>query len=681
MNDTLICWKWDDETLSGSIEEKVEDLCSRFGGDTVFIAFHWAHRRFDDPLLLAKIGECSWELHKRGRKMCIEACIRNEGEGFFERYPEDVAYLAHFEELALDENGYGEMEVAVEPVYHYWRITGQCGAEKVYGVWMFDKADEEKALYKDGSLSRKDEAASLCFTETEGAGSLKITVNAGVQYAEKTAVICLGTQQPLPDLASPNLGEYYKYMLESAAHTNIDGVFSDEWGYDVILKITEVNPYDDNNLFLRHFSISRHFAAHYAKNFPGANLQDELIHLLYAAESDPQTRVAVINRYVKTLRGIMTANDLMMYHTAKSVLGPETFYGIHPTWWGSVDSLNFEIFKNGFYWWEAKRDIAQTDELVAMPIRTALARKWGSGIWYNMWYSLGSRDINTYYVESWHNLRYGGRTHHHGYECPNEAVVLELRQPGLLEGLEQMDSRIRMLDGVQTAQPDSRVMVLFGYEAVTNWALVGRPLPPWPPQNPKLDMVLNTANELFYKTLCDLVPTSEIENGSISVKNGMAVYNGHTYDAVVLLYPESMGKSCYDALRRLDSSRFIVCGTASMYSDGTPVDQVDGGILSAAAGIFEDVPSAAILAEKLSGLGVPTNRFANGCILTDGSAIFTADGKLPCGNPLVVNAVLDGKRIEFSGEDFLYIRPASDKPFVLYPGSGALSIDGIKFEK
>lgn len=677
-NQTFILWKWSDETLTGDIRKKVEDLCSRFHAGTVFVAVHWVHKRFDDIVLLSKINECCKELHNRGRKMCIEACVRNEGEGFFDSYPKDKAYLAHFEEILLDGNGFGEIGIAVEPVYHYWRVSGTKGAEKIFGAWFFNKCDCKNALYRDGSLIRHDDAASIICEEYNSKIKSKLVINAGKEYAGKTALVCLGTPQPIPDLASENLYKYYRHMIESIKPFNIDGVFSDEWGYDVILKIKETNPYDDNSLLLRHFSISDSFAGIYSEKFPGSCLFDDLPHLCYASEFDNKSRIIAINQYIKTLRETMAENEKVMYSIVKDILGADTFYGIHPTWWGSVDNLNFEIFKNGFYWWEAKRDIAQTDEMIAMPIRTALAHKWDSEIWYNMWYSLGTRDINTYFKEGWTNLRYGGRTHYHGYECPNEPVVLELCQPGLLEALEQMDSRIRMLDGIQTTQPDSRVLILFGFEAATNWALAGNPLSPWTTKNLKLDKVLNTANNIFYKILCDLVPSTEIENGSVFVNDGKAYYNRHSYDAVVLLYPEAMSKACYGMLKNLDYSCLIVCGSANYYNDMTPIEAEDAKILKSAKRVYEDVPSADELAEELKKMNVAENIFKNGCILADGSAIFTAEGKLPKGNPLEVNAIIGNLQIHFKGEDFLYIKYNSNKPYTIYPGEGILAISELK---
>ena len=256
-----------------------------------------------------------------------------------------------------------------------------------------------------------------------------------------------------------------------------------------------------------------------------------------------------------------------MYETVKEVLGKDAFWGVHPTWWGSVDSLNFEFYKNGFYWWDAKRDYAQTDETILYCIRTALAHRFSSPVWYNMWYSMGTRDINTYYTETWRNLRYGGRTHYLGYECPNEAVVLELKPEGMLESIEEMDARVRLFDGAGAVQPDCRLLLLFGYEAVSNWADIGMTMP-WKPQNPRLDAVLNTANAVFSELLCDLVPSYAAENASLFVNGrGRAQYGTQEYDAVVVLYPDGMAKAAEDFVRALPKDRLVLCGGGALQEE------------------------------------------------------------------------------------------------------------------
>ena len=703
MNQSIICWKWDDAAIEGDYLAKARELASRFHGDTVCIAAHWVKLPFNDPKLLECFRQCADYFHSIGKRLCVEACIRNEGEEFFKRYPSERAWLSHMVEAVLDEDGNAAVTLDVEPVYHYWRISGQNGPEMVLNAWALEKSGE--ACYAPGSCKNiktcttieikkeapDNEAAqanAVCrqvnyggeIKEDEGHGTNTLVIQAGRENAGKTAVVMVGTPQPIPDLASEKLMDYYRIMLEAARDAHVDGVFSDEWGYDVILKIEEVNPYDDNNLFLRHLSVSDAMDKAYSRRFPGYSLYEDLLHLYYAPLGQEEISVTAINRYISNLRGIMANNDQGMYKILKEIIGKDAFYGIHPTWWGSVDSLNFEIFKNGFYWWEAIRDIAQTDEAVIVPIRTALAHKWGSSIWYNMWYSMGTRDIKTYFRETWNNIRYGGRTHYHGFECPNEAVVLELRQPGLLEQLEEMDSRARMIEPFQTTSLDSRVLVLFGMEAVSNWRLCNKPHPNWAPQNVKLDQVLNTAAKLFDTLLFDLVPTTEIANGSLEFKNGHACYGTQTYDTVVLLMPESMDRSCYTYLSQLDPGKLLIYGEAHMYNDGEMLSGADKGILSGAAICEAAIPSPEQLAKDILSTGAEANRWENGCRFQDGSVIFTGSGEKNIGNPMELDCMIDGHHVRFAGEDYLFLHFKDRELRAFTPGDGCLIVDDRNYD-
>lgn len=696
MNQSIICWKWDDSSIEGDYLAKARELTERFHGDTICIAAHWVHLAFDDPKLIECFRQCADYFHSIGKKLCVEACIRNEGERFFQSFPKDQAWLSHKAEIVLDDEGNGEITLDIEPVYHYWRIAGTCGPQKVMGAWALNKTSD--ICYRPESLTdikdrvwiqiNTDESGQNVCRQVNYGGEIKtdagcclntLHVRGGKENAGKTAVVMVGTLQPIPDLASEHLMEHYRVMIQAAKTAHVDGVFSDEWGYDVILKIEEVNPYDDNNLFLRHLSVSDAMADKYARRFEGRSLYEDLLSLYYAPEGEEQVSVSAINRYILNLRKIMADNDRQMHGIAKEILGKDTFYGIHPTWWGSVDSLNFEIFKNGFYWWEAVRDVAQTDETVIVPIRTALAHKWGSGIWYNMWYSMGTLDINTYFRETWNNLRFGGRTHYHGFECLNEGVVLELRKPGLLEQIEAMDARVRMVEDYQVSQPDSRVLVLFGMEAVSNWRLCQAPHPNWAPQNVKLDYVLNTAAKLFDTLLFDLVPTSEIAGKSLTVKDGRAVYGTQVYDTVVVLLPESMDRSCYEYLRQLSPDRLLIYGSATIYNDGEKVSENDLASLCNGAKRQEALPSPQELAQDILGIGVEANRWDNGCRFQDGSVIFTGSGEKNVGNPLALDTVIDGHHVQFKGEDFVFLKFNGDQVEVCTPAQGELTIDGCPY--
>lgn len=518
MNRSIMYWKWDNDVLDLSVlDKKTDDLLSRTQIGNIFIGTQWIVDRFHGEKLGAAFRRVIERLHAAGRKAMIECCIRNEGEPFYRQYPGEPSYLLSFYECEADEHGAGSFRIPHEPVWHYWRHTGDGGEHKLFACYRLKKT----GAFSYSSAVRCDGIAASRAVKAGEGYEIEISFT-GAEKGESVAV-CVGFPQPIVDLAHPKLLPYFRTMAEHAKELGADGVFSDEWGYDMILKIVKPNPYDDTELNLRHISWSEHFESK-CLEYTKRQLFDRLLDLFYTKDGEAERSKEAVDDYLRTLRLLCTENEEGMYETVKEVLGKDAFWGVHPTWWGSVDSLNFEFYKNGFYWWDAKRDYAQTDETILYCIRTALAHRFSSPVWYNMWYSMGTRDINTYYTETWRNLRYGGRTHYLGYECPNEAVVLELKPEGMLESIEEMDARVRLFDGAGAVQPDCRLLLLFGYEAVSNWADIGMTMP-WKLQNPRLDAVLNTANAVFSEVLCDLVPSYAAENASLFVNGrGRAQY-------------------------------------------------------------------------------------------------------------------------------------------------------------
>lgn len=657
MNRSIMYWKWDNDVLDLSVlDKKTDDLLSRTQIGNIFIGTQWIVDRFHGEKLGAAFRRVIERLHAAGRKAMIECCIRNEGEPFYRQYPGEPSYLLSFYECEADEHGAGSFRIPHEPVWHYWRHTGDGGEHKLFACYRLKKT----GAFSYSSAVRCDGIAASRAVKAGEGYEIEISFT-GAEKGESVAV-CVGFPQPIVDLAHPKLLPYFRTMAEHAKELGADGVFSDEWGYDMILKIVKPNPYDDTELNLRHISWSEHFESK-CLEYTKRQLFDRLLDLFYTKDGEAERSKEAVDDYLRTLRLLCTENEEGMYETVKEVLGKDAFWGVHPTWWGSVDSLNFEFYKNGFYWWDAKRDYAQTDETILYCIRTALAHRFSSPVWYNMWYSMGTRDINTYYTETWRNLRYGGRTHYLGYECPNEAVVLELKPEGMLESIEEMDARVRLFDGAGAVQPDCRLLLLFGYEAVSNWADIGMTMP-WKPQNPRLDAVLNTANAVFSEVLCDLVPSYAAENASLFVNGrGRAQYGTQEYDAVVVLYPDGMAKAAEDFVRALPKDRLVLCGGGALQEE----------LCAAGAAGREDIPSAAEIVSLAKGMGVPANRREGGVLLQDGSILFTAEGKKHIKNPLSLDFVWQGKRMCFEGFDALWL--SQDGTRAVYP-EGTLTADG-----
>ena len=639
---SLLYWKWEEDTITNHFVERIDDMCERAGMDTIFVGLHWIERRLCDPEMIKALRFCADRLHAKNRRLVAEVCPRNEGAAFYECYPDEGrAYLTTSTEVLLDENGAASVFIAAESIPHYWRMADGLPM-KVIAAFLLQSCENYRF---EGAAVRGDSFAELVPEN----GGVVLQVSAGSDFSGYTAVVFAGHPQTIPDLASPRLSEFYRSQLEQMAAAGLDGVMSDEWGYDVAFRVEErPDTPEKSELYFEHITWSAELARGYA-----GDMTDDLLYMFYTKNGEESRSLRAVNSYHRVLRAVMRQNDEDMYAITKEILGQDAFYGVHPTWWGSSYLQNFEGFKNGFYWWEAKRDVAQTDEMVLTCIRTALSHKWGSPVCYNMWYSMGTRDINTYYRETWNNIRFGGRTHYLGYECPNESVVLELKPEGLLESIESMDRLVRRLDNVQKTAPDCRVLVVFGIQNALNWAYGEGFAPPWYPRHEVLYPVLECADKLFDKFLCDLVPTSEIENGSLTIEGGRARYGTQSYDAVVLLAPDSMAKSVFPFFSALDKERLFVCGEARIYDDACELSHDDAAVLDGTVKLPPYDTDG--IAAALDALGVPRNRFENGCVLQDGSMLFAAEGKLATGNPLSVHVKHNGYSVDFEGEDFLYL--------------------------
>lgn len=675
VNNSILYWKWDDEIFNTNLLDKIEDICSRTEIHSIFIALHWVKRSIWDQELIEKIKFCGRELHNRGRKLYVEVCPRKEGAEFFKKHPNQVPFLTTATEIPLDHLGYGNTRIRTESISHFWRTNSNIEDQVLTAYTMVKDGDNG---FVGGTLKNIKSSVTIDNETTLNNGEkyLNIFVDAGEDHRNKTAVVFIGIPQAIPELASKDLPRFFGEMLDNFSVGDMDGVCSDEWGYDVWIRLSEEDSKGKGSqqwkdYFFEHVTYSKNFDGLY-KKFGGSPLIDDLIYFFYIEDGNTEKSIEKVNLYHKTFRSIMRKNDEDMYELTKGKLGHDTFFGVHPTWWGNNYLENFEGFKNGFYWWEAKRDIAQTDEIVIMPIRTALAHKWKSPIWYNMWYSMGTRDIDTYYEETWNNVRYGGRTHYLAYECPNESVVLELKPKGMLESIEKMDAIVRSIDPYQKSQPDSRVLVLFGIENALNWYFNDEKRPPWYPRHKVLSQVLECTDRIFDSYLCDLVPTSEIENGSLSIDGDRARYGNQIYDAVILLAPDSMGKICYDFLSGINRERLVVAGDYNIYSDGKEISPSHKAILDGGIGLDEIFCPNEII-RILDNWNIKRNRFKNGCILQDGSLIFTGEGKKAIENELVVNVAYKDKIIDFKGEDMLYLHRDGDKFKAIYP-KGKLNI-------
>ncbi len=649
----ILYWKWDEEVVTGGrLAGGLADCMGRFAFDLLYVSFHHVHRPFADPLLQAAIRQAAQTLAEDGRGLLLDIDARGEVADFLRHQPEGEGESVRFWEHTLDESGACAF-VRENPVRgHVGRARCATGPERCF-AWIFEK--DGPGTYRPGSLMRAE------VTLEERGESTAYRVQAGSASAGKTALIAPIFTHAIPDLFHESLHDFYGTMFDLVKDLPLGGAANDEWGYDLALSC------EDGLFFVDAFPYSKGMKSRYAAQ-TSRDLDEDMLCFAVAPSDQPGMPIRVIRDYLSILRGRMRENNDWFYSETKRRFGPDAFVGVHPTFWGDPTDFSVDVLHNALDWWEVRRDFAQTDEFVIMPIRLALAHKWG-GPFYNMWYSGNTQQLDTYWEESWNNARFGGRTHHLGYECPNEPGVYRLKHPGGLEGVEAMERRIAELDGVQRSLPDCRVLVVFGAEAVSNWYLARKEALVVRGQG-LLPQVLRFTNTLFETYLCDLMPSTEIGNGSVRFERAtpqgalQACYGTQRYDAVVYLAPECMEARVLQSLQRYAESggRLLLAGECTFFADGALAQEEFAALCRCATRWERELPSAAEAVRVLRAWGVPENRFHNGCAYQDGSLVFTARGTQPTGNPLHVDCVHEGRTIRVEGEDFCYVPPEGDAP-------------------
>ena len=674
-NPVIFYWKWKEDTIKGAnLENNLKDMISRFSFDLLYVSFHHLGRPFDDTDLLETIDRCEKILAEHGRKLLLDIDIRREFEGFSRKYPGVDSFVTRFVEIVLDEDGAGVLELPNIIRQRTGSKLVASGCDYILKAWAFEEMGEK--CYNPATLCDITVSVSLTNVDYSGDGSwvTKYKVEAGKENGKKKAVVFPAFRYALPDPFSPMFYDYYSYLFEKAEHLNLGGATIDEYGYSVVIEK------EDGMFFARYYPYTPYLSREYEKK-AGKALEEDLLHMVYAPYGNEGAALQTINLYLQTIRDCMRQNNDWFYYKAKEVFGNDAFIGVHPTFWGDPTDFTIDILLNGIDWWEVRRDYAQTDELVLIPIRLALAHKWGGKVWYNMWYSQNTLLIETFYRDTWNSARFGGRTHYLGYECPNEPGILSLNNPGFLEAVDEMEHEVAKLDVFQESQPDSRVLIVFGMEAVSNWRLNGHSDGRLMRMRGNLGKMLKFTQSLFESGyLCDLVPSTEIVNGDVKLENGKVVYGTQSYDAMIYLLPECMDRSVLKFMSGYASGngKLIMNGECRYFNDGKSAEKDFMALLEKVEYYFPDAMSTSDAIKILRKWKIPGNMPPNGCIYQDGSVIFTAPGVMQRGNPLHVDCEVKGHRVCFEGEDFLCLDLDEEGRVKRYTCGTAdfLSIDG-----
>jgi hypothetical protein len=308
--------------------------------------------------------------------------------------------------------------------------------------------------------------------------------------------------------------EFQREIIRQYADVPLAGVFKDEWGFP---------PCFDGSPAKDQFWYSRFRAQAYAEIAGGRDLISDCLLMFKGIKGSEKERQKAINCFMEMSWQRNGALEDDYYRAVKEFFGRDAAVTTHPTWWPYPDLR--EHMKNGLDWWVATRDWAQTDEFTPFAVRTALAKKWGSPVWYNMFYSTARKD---YEQAVWSSALAGGRINYHPI-YPSERKGIENSLELLRGELMLAESRVRLLNFISKSPLDCPVVVIFGHACTMNWT-----------GSAYDDAGMELANALWKQGIpTDLIPSSEIENQNLKVdEEGWIWYGQQKYSAVILYHPE-----------------------------------------------------------------------------------------------------------------------------------------------
>ena len=664
----IIYWKWNEDLLDLEIlEKKVKDIVNRSDFDLIAMSPHGMQNHdisLRSPEMKASIKKAVEFFAKHGRKFTIETHVGQYAEfpKIFEKASNKFVHFTKLYDADLDENGCAVIDVipAVVPRVPYSIHKARKKAIGFFGAWVVDPL--ENMYFVKGS---EKDALSFCHIVDCDDDTQQIKIDAGKENAGKKVIIYPDVKLDEPDKMSDEYRQAEIELIEDMKDTGVFGVSVDEWG----LKTPGENgciPY----IYLSEDTKKQYFER------SGRDLYRDLLYFHYTAKGDEGVSILAVNKYMETIRTRMSDDEAAIYATAKRTFGEDAFVGFHPTWYCAPNGFALEAPYNGMDWWQVKRDFSQTDERVMIPIRLAMARGGTKPVWYNMWYSQRTLDITTYYRETWVNARFGGRTNYLGYECYEPNTVLTLWQEGRLESIAEMEAVATKINDFQTALPDSRVLCLFAMEQFTNWQITDHGSKSMTPGMKGHREIVSFANQLFSNNiLFDLVPTSEIDRGTLRIEDGKIKYHNHDYDAVVVAGPDGMSQKAVDFVKNCAklTKNMVMVGECVYLNDGSKCEESFDFIENK----YPMSVDAAEVAKLLLSRGVEANMTSQSSVFEDGSIIYTTEGALNYGNPLEVEFELEGHKIVFKGTDILAIRIKDGKPDFRFGTAEVLTMNGV----
>jgi len=459
-------------------------------------------------------------------------------------------------------------------------------------------------------------------------GTLSVSVNLGPQYAGYTVFVLATNRYGAIDLFSDAFTRWIHQAIDQYRDVPLDGTALDEFGY-IRIPMTPTTPWRG------HFA-GRAFAARF-EQATGRPLTQTLFETRHAPAGHPEVRIRAIDEYWDFFRKGPLGIENEFFRYSREVFGDKTMAGIHNTFHNHL--TNDEAWATGINWWTIPRQFGMSDEDLSLPLRMGLLVAHRGNIMYDQFYG---RDIHRFAVKAMNDARFDARLHYHGYNDTGRWGV-DLSTEPFLSALNPVERKIRLLNQFNPAAPELPLLVVFGMPALLNW---------FPDESARNEFDVNGSLKIEEKVKavwdagyrCAVVPSDLIDNGLLRLDAmNRPVLNGHTFRAVLYLYPQYAKRATLAFLDRYTQhgGALMLEGDATRDFDGAPIES-DFSKIAARARI------KGFSVDKLAQLGVEPSPLRDvGGELEDGSVILTDLNSLETDQPRGFSVEVNGH--SFSG--------------------------------
>ncbi len=634
--------------------------------DLLTTSFRVNQREVTEPAFHDQVKAAVAYARERGLDVALDLDVRLAREAFRRQYPEEQQEMLRLRTTALE--GTGEVELAIASEVLTDHMTGNTTpyvplSGRLVRVYSY--------VVEEGQIAPEtvQDITDLCGVKAATAEEVRVGLPCDASTSGRTACVMAAFTHLTPDVYAPHLLEFQRAIVEQYADVPLAGLLKDEWGFP---------PCHGGCPDKNDFWYSEARAAAYAEATGGRDLVRDCLLMHMGERGRERERQAAINTLLETSRERNAAIEDHFYRLAKEFYGPNAAVVTHATWTPYPGPSEFK--KNGLSWWASTRDWGQTDESTPFPARTSLAKKWGSAVWYNQFYST---EVGEYETSLWSHALGGGRINYHPI-YPNKENLPRVDRSGRLlsRGLVKGECRIRLLQLISRAAIDCPVAVVFGHACAMNWA------------GPAYDDVGLDVTDALWQAgyYADLIPSSEIASGALQRdETGAVRYGGQRYAAAVLYHPE------FESPGTAEFFRGIVPTATALFRVGEWTRGPDASDFDGVASLpphmtecADHEGAAAAVINHLRGLGLAactpaTDRLPNkracpgreGRIrLLDSTEVLLAGAKNTAGDAIAGAFDFAGHTVTAKAEGVLAVRFAADGTIAALAAGGLTRFEG-----